>query len=523
MKTKFFTTIFLAFAFVIGIQAQDPTVAAPVPSKIYAANKVISIFSDSYTNIAGVNFNPAWNQKTVESNILIGGNNTLKYANLSYQGTDFNVDVNCVPMKYIHIDVYAATAMTVNFSIINHAPQSEKPYTLTLLANKWNSFDIPLTAYSGLTLTNIYQFKVDAPSVTTPTIYIDNLYFYDDSETVDTSAPTAFTATKGAVTWGTAELLLNATDNSGAINYEIKYGTKTLKAGGVSGVQKSYIVTGLNPSADYNFSVTAADATGNVAANNPIVVPVKTAFVAAPTTSAPIPPVRDAAKVISIFSNAYTNVANTNFQANWQQNTVVSPIQVAGTDDVLVYSNLNYQGTELGSDVNASAMNFLHIDVWTTNESMLTIQPLSRTGGGPVKAPLTPLNKDVWNSYNIPITTFAGLNLTDLFQFAIEGSSGKMIFIDNLYFYSTATGVKELDVNNTIKVYPNPVSDKMTIQSDSEISELTISNLVGQTIKTEKINLLQKTIDVSDIAAGNYFVSFKLVNGKSVTQKMVKQ
>jgi hypothetical protein len=62
---------------------------------------------------------------------------------------------------------------------------------------------------------------------------------------------------------------------------------------------------------------------------------------AQPTTSAPTPPTRSTAKVISIFSDAYTNVSGTDFSPWWGQSTVVSTIQV-GTDNVLKYATLNY-------------------------------------------------------------------------------------------------------------------------------------------------------------------------------------
>ena len=39
-----------------------PTTAAPVP--VYPATNVISIFSDQYTNVAGINLNPNWGQAT---------------------------------------------------------------------------------------------------------------------------------------------------------------------------------------------------------------------------------------------------------------------------------------------------------------------------------------------------------------------------------------------------------------------------------------------------------------------------
>ncbi len=43
-----------------------------------------------------------------------------------------------------------------------------------------------------------------------------------------------------------------------------------------------------------------------------------------PGVSAPTPLARDAGDVISIFSDAYTDVAETNFNPNWGQSTVVT-------------------------------------------------------------------------------------------------------------------------------------------------------------------------------------------------------
>jgi hypothetical protein len=86
----------------------------------------------------------------------------------------------------------------------------------------------------------------------------------------DTEKPTNFTATVGAATAGSIELILQASDNSGDVIYTVKYGTTTLGVSAASGVQKSFLVTGLTPSTNYTFAVTASDLTGNTAANNPI-------------------------------------------------------------------------------------------------------------------------------------------------------------------------------------------------------------------------------------------------------------
>ncbi|MGB4959814.1 MAG: hypothetical protein WBO36_10095, partial [Saprospiraceae bacterium] len=58
-----------------------------------------------------------------------------------------------------------------------------------------------------------------------------------------------------------------------------------------------------------------------------------------PTVAAPTPTI-PAADVISIFSNAYTNVAGTDFNPNWGQATTVSQISVAG-NTTLKYAGLN--------------------------------------------------------------------------------------------------------------------------------------------------------------------------------------
>ena len=51
---------------------------------------------------------------------------------------------------------------------------------------------------------------------------IDYIRVYQNT-TVDTEAPQNFTASVGAVTGSSVELLMNATDNSGTIGYTISY------------------------------------------------------------------------------------------------------------------------------------------------------------------------------------------------------------------------------------------------------------------------------------------------------------
>jgi len=498
----------------------EPTVAAPTPP-VYPAPKVISIFSDAYTNVAGTDFNPNWGQSGSNTINPVSGNNTLKMATLNYQGIQFGTPVNAIPMDYLHLDVFSSNETSLQVFCIS-ASKGEKFFQLTPLnLNAWNSYDIPLTAFTsqGLSLSDIIQFKFVGAGGNT--VFLDNLYFYNSNPAPDTQAPAAFTAAKGLVASDGVELLLNATDNSGAIVYTISYGTvpTVVTASGVSGIQKSVIVSGLNASTDYSFSVTAKDATGNEAANSPVVVAARTLT---PLPAAPTPLV-DASKVISIFSDAYTNVAATDFNPGWGQSTVESLVQLGG-NNAIKYQSLNYQGIVLGSPINVGTMNKLHIDVYPIDETSLQITPISPAtpANKEFSIALAPLNLNAWNSFDILLSSFTGVDMTNVFQFKFTGSGGKTVYIDNLYFYSDATGLSNVDTSHGVTCYPNPVVNNLTIHAESEINRICITDLVGQPVMAVMAHGCESTVDMSHLSAGNYFVTVKLINGQSSTQKFIK-
>ena len=108
---------------------------------------------------------------------------------------------------------------------------------------------------------------------------IDYVRVYQNT-TPDTQKPTNFTASVGTIAGSAVELLLNATDDSGNLTYNVTYGaTGSASTIGLSGVQKSLFITNLSPNTDYSFSVSATDASGNAALNSPIVLNAKTTLI----------------------------------------------------------------------------------------------------------------------------------------------------------------------------------------------------------------------------------------------------
>ncbi|MDN3677283.1 hypothetical protein QWY90_08140 [Flavobacterium paronense] len=150
----------------------------------------------------------------------------------------------------------------------------------------------------------------------------------------------------------------------------------------------------------------------------------------APTVAAPTPTV-SAGNVISVFSNAYTNIAGTNLNPNWGQATIVTQPVIAG-NTTLKYAGLNYQGIQLGSSQNVSAMTFLHIDYWTANSTSLNTYLIST---GPVeKSKVLTVPTAGWQSVEIPLSDFSPVNLSDVIQLKFDGNGD--IHLDNIYFHN---------------------------------------------------------------------------------------
>ncbi|MFD0990517.1 hypothetical protein ACFQ1R_10450 [Mariniflexile jejuense] len=158
-----------------------------------------------------------------------------------------------------------------------------------------------------------------------------------------------------------------------------------------------------------------------------------------PITNAATPPRRDAADVISIYSDAYTSLSGVNFYPNWGQATTYTQIAVAG-NNIIQYGNLNYEGIDFNATINASAMQYLHIDVWTADLAALEIFPISASTGE--KSVVKNLTADEWVSLDIPLSDFTsqGLSMADLFQFKFVSPSGSgTVFLDNIYFYKPSS------------------------------------------------------------------------------------
>jgi hypothetical protein len=155
----------------------EPATAATNPTS--DAKDVISIYSQSYTDPAAINYYPNWGQSTQYSVFEIGTDSMIQYSNLNYQGIDFNTnEIDASAMEYLHLDIW--TADVDNFMVFPISRSGENSVTKSLTKGSWTSLDIPLSDYTsqGLSMSDIFQLKLEDPATSGGTVFIDNIYFW---------------------------------------------------------------------------------------------------------------------------------------------------------------------------------------------------------------------------------------------------------------------------------------------------------------------------------------------------------
>jgi beta-glucanase (GH16 family) len=434
--------------------------AAPTPP-LRNASDVISLYSNAYTALAGVDLNPGWGQSTVNTDILISGNNTRKLESFNYQGIQLSGSVNLSAMNSVHIDIWTPNCTQFNLYLINTSPSIvEQKVTLTPTYLGWNSYDISLTNFNLINLSNVNQLKFDCLPFGTSIIYFDNLYFWKTSNTPILSNFSIPAKVLGDLPFTITPPTSNST---GAFTYS----SSNTSVATISGNQITIVGVG-NATITANQAASGIYSAGSTTANFVVGNPAPSA----PLVSASQPLARNNTDYLSIFSDAYTNLSGTDFFPNWNQSTSVTNVLI-GSNNVKKYESFNYQGIQLASVINVNGMEKVHIDLWTPNCTAFDFYLVNTT---PVlveqKVTLTPTFSG-WNSFDIALSNFNTVALNNITQFKFVGlpSGASTVYWDNLYFWKTSA-----ITTPTISVtQPTCVTPSGSVQVTSSTAGLTFS------------------------------------------------
>ena len=205
---------------------------------------------------------------------------------------------------------------------------------------------------------------------------------------VDAENPVMTSATLASTTVNSAVINVAATDDHVVDAFRVVDEAKSIDV--VYPAAAQITVSGLTAGNTYNFTITAIDASGKVSANS-IVVEVELAeAITVPATAAPTPPARDDRWVRPIYSDAYTSILEHDFAlSNWGSkagsreqvagnnyllydfsdggNTIVWGENNAGANAIVAVEGKNAGGTGDNTGIDASAMEYLHVDIWSNS------------------------------------------------------------------------------------------------------------------------------------------------------------
>jgi len=366
---------------------------------------------------------------------------------------------------------------------------------------------VTTTTYSvtGLTAGTTYTFYVKAKDAAGNVSAASSTISATTTAATDTQAPTSPTSlTLSNITQTSATLTWSAsTDNVGVTGY------KVYKNGTLLGTTTSttYSFTGLTAATTYTLAVAAFDASSNVSSQ----ATTSLTTLAAATTKT------ETFANFSASSSYVTGTFTGQDGSTWSYNGARGDIAITGSAPTLGKgrSPLSYvlSGTIQGG---IGTLKFDYMQAFSTSVNLYVY-----VNSTLVKTINTGTVNVVSNSGTITVNVSGAFTI----KFVQANTSAGQIAIDNIV-WTTYTGASAMPKENSMvefKVFPNPVTDVLTITSNnSSNNQYALIDMLGKTIERGVFsNALH--LNVSTLNKGMYFIRFVDDKGKPHTERFLKK
>ena len=163
--------------------------------------------------------------------------------------------------------------------------------------------------------------------------------------------------------------------------------------------------------------------------------------------------------IISIFSDKFENIQNTNFTPDQDQTTEVSFFMVH-EDSTLQLKNLDHHFISFESNIDASSMVKFHFNYWTQETENLSISLLNENGNEASHS--INVKKHTWQRIELSLAdVFSNISLNEISHLKFDGDG--TIFIDNIFFYKypeiTEAPAPELDPEYVFSLFSDTYTE----------------------------------------------------------------
>lgn len=265
------------------------------------------------------------------------------------------------------------------------------------------------------------------------------------------------------------------------------------------------------------------------------------ACVISPLVAAPTPPARPTADVVSIYSDAYTNIAVTDFDAGWCGGAATTQVQIAGNNTLKKNTGVVCQGIDFQTNrQNLTNFTHLHFDFYITDTDLVgdvfNLKLVNFNGGSAETSALEvninggsipQLVANQWVTVDVPITALGGviansLVRNDIAQIGITTANVDNVWYDNIYLHKNTVLSNASFETSNIKMFPNPAKSNFTIDAQENIEKVSVYNLLGQEVVSKNPNTNSVTFDITNLQSGVYVVK-ATVNGAVSTSRIIKE
>ena len=244
-----------------------------------------------------------------------------------------------------------------------------------------------------------------------------------------------------------------------------------------------------------------------------------------PTVAAPTP-THSSADVISLFSDAYTDIAS-NTNPGWSE---IVTAETHASNAVL--KTTNFLPFAITSTIDITD-HTLHVDVWLPELPSagvgLLIKILDAVNGpheGNSTYPIANITAGQWNSIDIGINNFSQAQGTwdataqgRVDQVLLDIVDDTTMYVDNVYFWKAPTAGLDDHSLSSVKMYPNPASGIVKFSTAlGEALSVSVFDLLGKLVMP--VQTIQSELNISSLKPGMYFA--KIDQGaNSITKKFL--